>query len=442
MSIFKRFQNYATLSFSILLLTGCTSFQVVDQVLEFNRGLEIATNKMMLLNAVRASHRHPMYFSDITQSVAAPKYDGSVSFNLPFGGDATHLFSATPKVGVSKSNSMTLVPLNKQKFYKGILSPVNFANVGQYIHQGWPVDTLLHMFVEKIYINPGRLRFLFSRAVHSCQEKSNRNEKACRRFSRSLCEFGYIGSKFCNDDRWPDVFTEIDEYPKATDGEIKNDPGSVWDFALFRSVVTALSVLEFDVVPSSGMLKFNTVSKKVERKEDAKGRVIHMTETSEKEAGVRDELILLTRVPQSYRAKYRRMVSRYCKEGLDSVPVNMCGVQMHATKKRTGNLQLGGVMRSSQGMLFYLGELIEVQSNKNLKHTVARRLAKRIFPVHFGRLTNASVSVRYNGTTYSIRDDEEGRRAMQLLALVNQLFNLKKESNELPTVPTVISVGG
>ena len=131
-----------------LTLGACSQYGVANRAISVNKGLESANNRMLLLNAVRASKRYPMVFSEVTKIDTSDPVSGSIGLNVPFGGDAASTFVLTPSIDLDSGTQMSIAPLDKQKFTRGITTPTSLKTLNYYLRQGWPPEMLFHMFIR------------------------------------------------------------------------------------------------------------------------------------------------------------------------------------------------------------------------------------------------------------------------------------------------------
>lgn len=139
------------------LLTSCAMLpkeKIANSTTDYNLVVEKAQNEMLLLNIVRASKRHPMYFTDLNLLRGNMSYGFQTgSITIPFGQIGTGLngaYSIAPSISLSNNPSFDLAILDNQEFIYGIMTPVPMETVEYYWQQGWPKEMLLHLFIERI----------------------------------------------------------------------------------------------------------------------------------------------------------------------------------------------------------------------------------------------------------------------------------------------------
>ena len=98
------------------------------------------------------------------------------------------------------------------------------------------------------------------------------------------------------------------------------------------------------------------------------------------------------------------------------------------------------IMRSGLSMMRYLGAIVRNQDEKWFKELQEKPLE---FEPPIKIYTdeppnNIAVSVTYDGHSYYVSDDDNSMRS---LGLVSLLLALNQSSEDLPSTPTVISIG-
>ena len=102
-------------------------------------------------------------------------------------------------------------------------------------------------------------------------------------------------------------------------------------------------------------------------------------------------------------------------------------------------------LRSVQGILYYLGEIVRYQQTKQpieidkntKKPNILFHLISKKEDAH-----TPIIGVEYNNQWYYVPEGDKGKRTRTVLALVLQLLGLHKSSKELPTTTAVETVGG
>lgn len=144
----------------LFALGGCSSHrQLAMQAVSFNLTVEKAQNEMLLLNVIRAKDRLPMYMTGISsltgnvQTTLSTGMGASYTRSKGIGLD-TITRSVTPSAGATLSTNPTfsLAVLDTQEFMRGFLSPVGMETLDYYWGQGWPRSLLLYLLVQRVEI--------------------------------------------------------------------------------------------------------------------------------------------------------------------------------------------------------------------------------------------------------------------------------------------------
>lgn len=141
-----------------ICLAGCAMLpkeRVASTTTDYNLVVEKVQNEMLLLNVVRASKRHPMYFTGFNLLRGSLSYSFQTGdITIPFGKIGAGLdgaYSIAPSVRYSTNPSFDLVVWDTKEFTSGIMTPVSIDTVYYYLDKlGWPKEMLLHLLVERL----------------------------------------------------------------------------------------------------------------------------------------------------------------------------------------------------------------------------------------------------------------------------------------------------
>ena len=139
---------------AVLTLAGCAQLEIADRAVAYNKAVEDASNRILVLNIIRANKRYPRHFTDFTQLSGNVPLSGTFALQIPFGGDASNTFPLTPRLELSQTSSPSfdVAILDSKEFTSGILSPIEKKLFEFYWHQRWPPEVLLHLFIHKVDI--------------------------------------------------------------------------------------------------------------------------------------------------------------------------------------------------------------------------------------------------------------------------------------------------
>ena len=163
-----------SLALVLAVLAGCTlSRPLAHHAVSYNRAVELAQNRMLLLNIVRASQRKPMYFTRIGSVTASLGYEldsGSLTISdtlerkmtlikgavTAAGTDVTRTDEeglGLPSVSYSNKPTFQVGVQDDHEFMRGTLTEISPAVFGYYARQGWPADLLLYLLVEHVELD-------------------------------------------------------------------------------------------------------------------------------------------------------------------------------------------------------------------------------------------------------------------------------------------------
>ena len=173
-----------SLAILIFALTGCASSEISDGSVVYNQALATAENRLLLLNIVRSSAGHPIYFTQISKLNTSGVADGSslrLRIPYPSGNPALDGARLIPNLNWQAGIQMDTNPLLGQEFYRGFIRPATPAEIQYFLQYGWSRLLVLTMMVEEIDISPSKLAAINSavatRAHETCADTSR--DAAC-----------------------------------------------------------------------------------------------------------------------------------------------------------------------------------------------------------------------------------------------------------------------
>lgn len=134
-----------------LMLGGCSFHQELRQVaVDHNRMVADSADELMLLNIIRSRYRMPMHFSRVTSMSGdiSVELAGSAGIDLEQGGSETGSLGAD--AAVSTNPSFESVPMDDEKFQRGILKPIDTDVIAYLLESGYPDDLIMALFVDRI----------------------------------------------------------------------------------------------------------------------------------------------------------------------------------------------------------------------------------------------------------------------------------------------------
>jgi hypothetical protein len=140
-----------------LALTGCGGFSsavIKMDSLAFNDVIEDTTNKLLVLNVLRARDKAPLHFADIPVIRESMQQSASISwlhFAPPLQG-TTSRSSRTMGAGVQFTPSFELTHLHSKEFHTGIATPIDAKFVKYWLDRGLDRRIVLLLFFSSAEI--------------------------------------------------------------------------------------------------------------------------------------------------------------------------------------------------------------------------------------------------------------------------------------------------
>lgn len=403
-------------------LSACSfDERIADHAIEYNKTVEKTRNSLLLLNILRAKHRQPMHFTALSQvrGKLTLKSTGSLGLSIPFGGDASNTFPLTPKLEISQTSSPSfdVAILDSKEFMSGILSPIEKSIFQFYLDQRWPTEVLLYLFIHKIDQSG-----LEPTPINSPPPKNPLDP-----------EYEKKRDQFENFQQWVKKVRDDIKFGTQTTGRAIGPKLSIEGSSMLSHLVaTEKAGLRLVAIPKKNPSYYRLckiVSKSVlcvgdcsESDPEETCRKQNEPESSQKESEPD-----ASKEPPAYQD--------------DSEP------KAQTMVLKDGEILGKAHLRSIQGILYYLGEVLRYQ-DKAEKPVLINDGKTILFDLTTDedRKDTPVISVNYNNQTYyvaKIRGEEvNGTRTKTVLALLLQLMGLHKESKELPTTTAVETVGG
>ena len=433
------------------LLSGMTACAAIDQfgdrASDYNHEVRQSQNAGLITNVLRSMHRHPLQFTAVSTITGSAGMTGSIGLSLPFA-DADKAFTATPVVSARGDVTFTVAVLDTQEFVNGILTPINKRTLDYYIHQGFPRSILFYLVFERIDL---------------------------------VDEDGALIKKY-------------DNFPSRADRRPSDGAATQPESERFRSFTKLMSVfhaagLTTETVPDEAKIGPILPASSLLNAE-------HLVKIDQ--AGL--ELRPTDDTRQSFQLTKREKVVRFCFDNPDltDVPGALCaasrGSRAATSKERPlprvsatqrlfslaapqaalelsdprvaaaeqGKKKLSYVFytRSTEGIIYYLGELVryQLETGQLVMVEIGRRRERpagdsgtdeaarkeALFVLHKGVAPNALVRVSYLGETYSVQAHGGGtrpERTTQVLNIVSQLISMNRSSKDQPATSVITIVG-
>jgi hypothetical protein len=432
-----------------LALSGCVSYGRVisHDAIEFNKAYERFSNEQILLNAVRASKNRPMKFTSLGTLNGDLTVTTAASFTVPIGPGVENKYGASPSISVSKNPSFSMGIQNRdQDFIRGILSPIDPATLRYFYQQGWDTLTLVNLFGERIEVEvePG-----------DCAKMANGVDPLKRGWCR--CDPHKSGARKC--------VRLYKNNPNASEG--------IPVTLCAGAAATNTSNLTDAVSEICGFLAIlNQVGSAISLTQDTKGYgpSVHPNQADflEQLIGAADKKLsiacvdskgaLLDDCPRLQAGVQLQKSSSDISLPLSSPQMKNLGIKKLKRNGVEKSPEVQLVLRSTQGVLYYLGELIEAKLNDSKKRTLCltykpagsfanlvsdeKCSGRQLFFVEkswdFSEPQIASTI--YSGGRYVIPD--VGRHdSSVVLSIVDYLIGLHQKAENLPSLRRVKIVG-
>ena len=481
---------------AVLTLAGCAQLEIADRAVAYNKAVEDASNRILVLNIIRANKRYPRHFTDFTQLSGNVPLSGTFALQIPFGGDAASNFTFSPQSTVKSGISFDMKVQNTQEFMLGIIKPVSLQTYDFYFRQRWPKAMLFHVFVQEVKLKNGMLTKIEEAFKAMC--KNNTKRKIDDRICISLLNMDKPSKtdkpserdKFCKnkpDDKVCSWTRAMELAGKNCREEIKdanerndpyvNAPTQECRFLRFQNLYRKLRVLdaEFKIVRKAvrNTVKTTTkqtslwmTTKKGKKTVETWTPKTRETTTEVKPGGsVKICLSVHKDVKEVFIGKGKRNTC-------DDLPLAEDAKGAENAEAKNGKAKNGKAkngpakppkleetfitlkLRSPESMIYYLGEVTRVQNREDRKDET-RYLPKVIFGPEKNRIKGplfqlrkgspgaegATVTVSHEGETYYIPREKYGN-SMGVLTLISTILATHKKGKDLPVTPSVRIIGG
>lgn len=248
----KQAKKYLRLAFlvSTLAVQGCGSFRYRADANGFNNAYADSANHQLLTNLARLDQHDPIYvltFGQISvQYNVTSSISGGVNNTVP---NTRHVPIVTETgslgLGGSTTPSWTFIPVTDDKVAQLLLLPMQAKVFYSLFQQGWPVDQLLRVMVQRLEVRlPGRSGITtYPNDPGRCDPEQYAAFLQICAVARDLQKYGYL--KLRDTDNFV-VLSSTSEAPKPADLVTaaekdlvfrKNDSGE-WDLCRNEPVPT------------------------------------------------------------------------------------------------------------------------------------------------------------------------------------------------------------
>jgi hypothetical protein len=390
-----------------LAVSGCESMvDFSDWAAGYDKAVERTHNENVLINMVRAAYNRPLHFATIAvvrgNGQVSPAISGTFPF-VNFTAPARNSASLTPSIGVTSGFNFDLASLDNSEFISGLLTPISPNTVHFYVMQGIPRELLFNLFIERISITAN------NRTETYINDPNHPRYDAFVATLQNLLELGFTTEN-------PQIMMPFG--PPLTTQEAK-DP--------LRLQAAAQAGLILQPLGAGPNPDYQLV------------RAINFPRFCFTGGGPN-----MPRLPQS----------SLCGT-LDETSSNAqaTGAQQNF---QTGagiagfeNASLSVVIRSSRDVFNFIGNLIYQQVERQVPHRLVLTSQEAKDYNYLGRghdlfvvrknqtRPGDLVRVDFEGNTYSIPAEDQGNSGL-VLTVVQQILNLSKSVNLIPTTSAVV----
>ncbi|NPB08809.1 MAG: hypothetical protein GXO17_00505 [Thermodesulfobacteria bacterium] len=141
------------LSLLTLLLVGCTSVgpQALKQArFNYNLALQHSANEQLLLNLVRLRYRDNPVFLEVSSISSQFSLTSDLSAQARVNEVYPDSYTLGFGLAFAEKPTITLSPLQGDKFVKRLLSPIPVEHLVLLAHSGWRIDRILRLCVQRL----------------------------------------------------------------------------------------------------------------------------------------------------------------------------------------------------------------------------------------------------------------------------------------------------
>lgn len=444
------------------LLSGCAMPRAVHRIgVEYNTAVAGMANDLTLLNIVRAKEDMPLHYTSVSRLSGSVTVKGTANLNAQIKDDqsvvtSTHTAAVgptttitdalanaatkggniyTPTFGgeINSGPTFDVAILDTQKFYQGILAAVPFPTIENYINQGYDNQLIIRLMVERIDL---KLKDDGPRGKAGTILKTYWNDPSgprAKEFADVMACYQLQGTSF----RKPPVFlAPLSRVTRDADGRAERL--KVDDLAKFDG-----KTLEVKPFQPPGAPPLPPTVPRVPADSGQDGQVMVQRLAEEKRVA---ELVKQKNCVAAFPifgADFSKPLA--LTPGLPATPPEEAVVYngegkvlMLAPDGRSGELvdvDLQVTFRSAEGVIRYVGQYLQAAEER--PRETWRVGLQPLFSVHVGESGDAVVSADLLHKRYAVLNDSERRRNMMVIALIEQLVNLHKESADRPTTVPV-----
>jgi hypothetical protein len=368
---------------AVLLLAGCSLAPVIaENTLDYNTAVETVTNSVLVSNILRARDGAPLYFSDLSQIRGAVGLSLQAQTTVPYGPvfpGATGASAQGGPLAVTSQPGFDVAPLNTKKFAEGMLEGIDVKVFAYFIQRHVDPKVFLNLVVSRVEL----YRKSEKNLVGTCTTEIRKTGTSCvaELISSWTANRGFA--------------------PKMGELSEKSEVGPPISADLFEK--------QNNIVAS--LVQSDAANIDVEKS----GSEYRLSKSS---------------------VKYVLCVAAEPRRGYIAVGLASPGATRDPIKPPvpTKNNNCSGSLpdyryviyiRSVEAVFYYLGNLLNAEQ---------RPIP---FDIYDHPIEQARFHTDYRGRLYFVREAGTGDQTITILAILNDLLNLNRDAEEIPSTKTV-----
>jgi len=153
----------------LVLLSACAHLdRFANRASQMNVEVADSQNQTLLLNILRAAHRAPMHFTELSTLTGTGTFSGMLGLTLPFAtlNNGNSTLSVAPSGMASQGPTFNIAVLETQEFYKGMLAPLTSQQMYMYLNEGLPPTLVFALALGQIELDVGNERLTIENNFH------------------------------------------------------------------------------------------------------------------------------------------------------------------------------------------------------------------------------------------------------------------------------------
>lgn len=461
----------AAILLSTALLAGCvTGRPLREMVMDSNRIVARTSNEQTLLNILRAKDRMPMHYTSFTALNGNISISGTADFSpnsVVRTEDADEALTSreitrkvpafAPNIGVTmkESPSFEMALYDTKEFTNGILAPVDPQTIELYLERGWPENYLTAVMINSVTLQvleqhedevavtetipnsarPNNVEFI--EFIHG----STMERMAAKRSETVIASM----ADFKPNMRLEGLSSLLEAGYTVKKGKIVRP--SAGSASIYFSLSDKQAQTYYKSLRKQKHQSFLASKKLIDAIGEANKKI------DSHNAGSNNPMLKRKKfsVPQ--------IGDRIFSDVTDEARLigHITGAALVKKRPKLFDiLRVGYSTRAPDGIMYFLGKYVREHEELFAKHqgspeckeggyVIERRFGNScyyIIKVVQGASSDRLIRVGYRDEVYSVPDSEGENRALihrgaQSIALVQQLINLQKQADKLPTSRTV-----